>query len=93
MKFNKWTIALAATGVVYVFGLGAFRGIGVLGNYWLFTLLVTGVLIGMLVADGRLRLDETAPVPAWQRLWDQGWLRKSFLLLVLAAAAGGVRIS
>ena len=31
---------------------------------------VTGVMIGMLVSDGRLRLDETAPVPAWQRPGD-----------------------
>ncbi|WP_370073199.1 serine hydrolase domain-containing protein [Novosphingobium sp. THN1] len=27
-------------------------------------------MIGMLVSDGRLRLDETAPVPAWQRPGD-----------------------
>jgi CubicO group peptidase (beta-lactamase class C family) len=31
---------------------------------------VTGVLIGLLVADGRLRLDEGVPVPAWQRSGD-----------------------
>src|SRR5690606_1235359 len=31
---------------------------------------VTGVLIGMLVADGRLRLDEPAPVEHWQRAGD-----------------------
>ncbi len=31
---------------------------------------ITGVMIGQLVADGRLRLDETAPVPAWQRPGD-----------------------
>jgi CubicO group peptidase (beta-lactamase class C family) len=31
---------------------------------------VTGVLIGLLVSDGRLRLDESAPVPAWQRPGD-----------------------
>lgn len=31
---------------------------------------ITGVMIGQLVADGRLRLDETAPVPSWQRPGD-----------------------
>lgn len=30
----------------------------------------TGVLIGFLVADGRLVLDDPAPVPAWQRTGD-----------------------
>ena len=28
------------------------------------------MLIGLLVSDGRLRLDESAPVPAWQRPGD-----------------------
>jgi len=37
---------------------------------WSMTKCVTGLLIGQLVADGRLRLDETAPVPAWQRPGD-----------------------
>ena len=31
---------------------------------------VTGVLIGLLVADGRLRLDEPVPIPLWQRSED-----------------------
>jgi hypothetical protein len=31
---------------------------------------VTAVMIGQLVADGRLRLNETAPVTAWQRSGD-----------------------
>ena len=31
---------------------------------------VTGVLIGVLVADGRLRLDEPVPIPLWQRSAD-----------------------
>ncbi|NKJ42766.1 CubicO group peptidase (beta-lactamase class C family) [Novosphingobium sp. SG720] len=31
---------------------------------------ITAVMIGMLVSDGRLRLNETAPVPAWQRPGD-----------------------
>jgi CubicO group peptidase (beta-lactamase class C family) len=37
---------------------------------WSMAKTVTGVMIGMLVSDGRLRLDETAPVPAWQRTGD-----------------------
>jgi CubicO group peptidase (beta-lactamase class C family) len=37
---------------------------------WSLTKCVTGVMIGALVSDGRLRLDETAPVPAWQRSGD-----------------------
>ncbi len=37
---------------------------------WSMTKSVTGVLIGLLVSDGRLRMDETAPVPAWQRPGD-----------------------
>lgn len=37
---------------------------------WSMSKTVTGVLIGMLVSDGRLRLDESAPVPAWQRPGD-----------------------
>lgn len=31
---------------------------------------ITAAMIGMLVSDGRLRLNETAPVPAWQRPGD-----------------------
>lgn len=37
---------------------------------WSMAKTVTGVMIGMLVSDGRLRLDETAPVPSWQRPGD-----------------------
>lgn len=37
---------------------------------WSMAKTVTGVMIGMLVADGRLRLDEGVPVPAWQRPGD-----------------------
>ncbi|GGE02943.1 hypothetical protein GCM10011515_23200 [Tsuneonella deserti] len=37
---------------------------------WSMAKTVTAVLIGMLIADGRLRLDETPPVPRWQRPGD-----------------------
>jgi CubicO group peptidase (beta-lactamase class C family) len=37
---------------------------------WSMSKTVTGVLIGLLVADGRLRLNESAPVPVWQRPGD-----------------------
>lgn len=37
---------------------------------WSLAKTVTGVVIGMLIADGRLRLDQPAPVPAWQRPGD-----------------------
>ena len=37
---------------------------------WSMAKSVTGVMIGMLVADGRLRLDESVPVAEWQRSGD-----------------------
>lgn len=37
---------------------------------WSMSKTVTGVLLGMLVADGRLRLDDPAPVAIWQRAGD-----------------------
>ncbi len=37
---------------------------------WSMTKSITGVLIGLLVSDGRLRLDESVPVPAWERPGD-----------------------
>lgn len=37
---------------------------------WSMSKSVTGALIGLLVADGRLRLDAPAPIPAWQRPGD-----------------------
>jgi two-component system sensor histidine kinase AlgZ len=46
-------IELAVTSAVYWFGLGAFRGAGALGRYWVFTLLVAGVLIGYFDLRGR----------------------------------------
>ena len=37
---------------------------------WSMSKSVTGVMIGLLVADGRLRLNESAPVRPWQRSGD-----------------------
>ncbi len=37
---------------------------------WSMAKTVTAVMIGMLVADGALELDEPAPVPGWQRPGD-----------------------
>ncbi|MDP4604713.1 MAG: beta-lactamase family protein, partial [Erythrobacter sp.] len=37
---------------------------------WSMAKTVTGVMIGMLVADGKLSLDQPAPVPLWQRPGD-----------------------
>jgi CubicO group peptidase (beta-lactamase class C family) len=37
---------------------------------WSMSKTVTGVLIGMLVADGRLRLDSSPPIPRWRRAGD-----------------------
>jgi CubicO group peptidase (beta-lactamase class C family) len=37
---------------------------------WSMAKTVTAVMIGMLIADGRLQLDETPPVPRWRRPGD-----------------------
>ncbi|WP_170004012.1 serine hydrolase domain-containing protein [Pseudopontixanthobacter vadosimaris] len=37
---------------------------------WSMAKTITAVMIGMLVADGRLNLDETPPIPRWQRPGD-----------------------
>ena len=37
---------------------------------WSMAKTVTAVMIGMLIADGRLRLDQSAPIPRWQRPGD-----------------------
>lgn len=37
---------------------------------WSMAKSITAVMIGLLVSDGRLRLDETAPIPRWQRSGD-----------------------
>lgn len=50
------------------YGQGITKDTRLLG--WSMTKTLTGVMIGQLVSDGRLRLDESAPVPAWQRNGD-----------------------
>jgi CubicO group peptidase (beta-lactamase class C family) len=50
------------------YGAGYGRGSRLIG--WSMSKTITGVMIGQLVADGRLRLDEPAPVPEWQRPGD-----------------------
>jgi CubicO group peptidase (beta-lactamase class C family) len=50
------------------YGPGYDRNTRLIG--WSMAKTITGVMIGQLVADGRLRLNETAPVPAWQRSGD-----------------------
>jgi len=37
---------------------------------WSMAKTITAVMIGMMVADGKLSLDESAPVPQWQRPGD-----------------------
>jgi CubicO group peptidase (beta-lactamase class C family) len=37
---------------------------------WSMSKTVVGVLMGMMVADGRLRLDDSPPIPNWQRAGD-----------------------
>ncbi|HLV08141.1 MAG TPA: serine hydrolase [Croceibacterium sp.] len=37
---------------------------------WSMSKTVTAVMMGMLVADGRLDLDQSPPIPAWQRAGD-----------------------
>jgi CubicO group peptidase (beta-lactamase class C family) len=44
------------------------RGTKFLG--WSMSKTMTGVMIGMLVSEGRLRLDDPPPLPRWQRAGD-----------------------
>jgi len=37
---------------------------------WSMSKTVMGVIMGMMVADGRLRLDDSPPIPHWQRAGD-----------------------
>jgi CubicO group peptidase (beta-lactamase class C family) len=55
---------------------------------WSMSKSVTAVLVGMLVADGRLRLDDPAPVPNWQRPGDP---RSAITLRHLLQMRSGLR--
>ncbi|MEP3052162.1 MAG: serine hydrolase [Erythrobacter sp.] len=55
---------------------------------WSMAKTITGVMIGMLIADGRLGLDEPAPVPMWQR---QGDPRAEITLRQLLQMRSGLR--
>jgi len=55
---------------------------------WSMSKSVTGVLLGMMVADGRLRLDDPAPVPSWQRPGDP---RSAITLRHLLQMRSGLR--
>lgn len=55
---------------------------------WSMAKTVTGVLIGMLVSDGLLALDEPAPVPLWQRPGDP---RSAITLRHLLQMRSGLR--
>ncbi|MBV1916510.1 MAG: beta-lactamase family protein [Sphingomonadaceae bacterium] len=50
------------------YGEGYDSGTRFLG--WSLSKCMTGITIGLLVSDGRLRRDESPPVPAWQRSGD-----------------------
>jgi len=55
---------------------------------WSMSKSITGVLVGMMVADGRLRLDDPAPVPSWQRPGDP---RSTITLRHLLQMRSGLR--
>lgn len=55
---------------------------------WSMAKTVTAVMIGMLVADGRLALDDSPPVPRWQRPGDP---RGEITLRQLLQMRGGLR--
>lgn len=48
------------------------RGVGPETRFqgWSMSKTVTAMLVGLLVSEGRLRLDESAPIPNWQRSGD-----------------------
>ncbi|APE27569.1 Beta-lactamase class C and other penicillin binding proteins [Aurantiacibacter gangjinensis] len=55
---------------------------------WSMSKTVTAVLLGMMVADGRLRLDDPAPVKSWQRAGDP---RSAITLRHLIQMRSGLR--
>ncbi len=57
---------------------------------WSMAKTVTAVMIGMLIADGRLRLDQSPPIPRWQRPGDS---RGEITLRQLLQMRSGLRHS
>ena len=55
---------------------------------WSLSKAVTAALVGMVVADGRIGLDDPAPVPAWQRAGDP---RSEITLRQLLQMRSGLR--
>lgn len=74
--------------VVERYGEGYGRDTRFIG--WSMTKCVTGIMIGLLVSDGRLRRDESAPVPAWARPGDP---RGAITLRQLLQMRSGLRHS
>ena len=81
-------IELAVTTAVYFLGQDLFKGMGALERYWLFTLLVTGILIGYFDLRGRV----LSPALAEARLQAlQARIRPHFLFNSLNAVLSLIR--
>ena len=81
-------IELAVASAVYFFGLSVFTGVGALERYWIFTLLVTGLLIGYFDLRGRA----LSPALAEARLQAlQARIRPHFLFNSINAVLSLIR--
>ncbi|MFI4914742.1 MAG: sensor histidine kinase [Steroidobacterales bacterium] len=81
-------IELAVTSAVYFFGLNVFTNMAALERYWVFTLLVTGILIGYFDLRGRA----LSPALAEARLQAlQARIRPHFLFNSLNAVLSLIR--
>jgi two-component system sensor histidine kinase AlgZ len=81
-------IELAVTTAVYFFGLSVFTGMGALDRYWIFTVLVTGILIGYFDLRGRA----LSPALAEARLQAlQARIRPHFLFNSINAVLSLIR--
>ncbi|MBI4192481.1 MAG: histidine kinase [Betaproteobacteria bacterium] len=81
-------IELAVTTAVYYLGLNVFKGMGALERYWIFTLLVTGILIGYFDLRGRA----LSPALAEARLQAlQSRIRPHFLFNSINAVLSLIR--
>jgi two-component system sensor histidine kinase AlgZ len=81
-------IELAVTSAVYFLGLSVFKNVGALERYWIFTLLVSGILIGYFDLRGRA----LSPALAEARLQAlQARIRPHFLFNSLNAVLSLIR--